>query len=245
MNSQDFFFTENIFTAETQGRKDLAKGRTTTFLFGIPLRLSAFVILLLISIPSFSQISGLTPIEDVTAFKTQLKIESASIHTIASEFTQTKHLSFFSEDITTTGKFAFKKDNLVRWEYTDPFSYLIILNGEKVLIKDDEQASTFDAKSNEAFRQVNDVMVGLIGGQILDNKMFKARYFMNKSTYLVELVPTEPTMKEFLQKLYLYIDTAGMIVTKIEMFEAGEDKTTIEFFNHKLNGEMSDDLFRI
>ncbi|MFC2102613.1 outer membrane lipoprotein carrier protein LolA, partial [Bacteroidota bacterium] len=44
--------------------------------------------------------------------------------TISSDFTQEKEMSILNDKITSTGKFYFKKDRLLRWEYEHPFSYV-------------------------------------------------------------------------------------------------------------------------
>ena len=40
-----------------------------------------------------------------------------------------------SEKIISKGKFWFKKDNLVRLEYVQPYQYLMIINKNNIFIK--------------------------------------------------------------------------------------------------------------
>src|SRR4249920_3051842 len=65
-------------------------------------------------------------------FETKFAAASQKITTIKSDFVQEKELSMLSEKIISKGKFWFKKENAVRMEYTEPFQYLMIINGTKI-----------------------------------------------------------------------------------------------------------------
>ena len=77
-----------------------------------------------------------TLVKDVEIVQLKINKVASSIETIKSRFVQEKHLSFMTEAIVSEGLFRFKKENQLRWEYTQPFEYLILFNGDKIIIKD-------------------------------------------------------------------------------------------------------------
>jgi len=87
----------------------------------------------LAGLPSFPQ-AGFTGMKNVAGFRQSFSEVTKKTLTIEAGFIQEKNLSVLSEKIITKGKFLFKKENKLRWEYTDPFHYLIILNNGTMFI---------------------------------------------------------------------------------------------------------------
>ncbi|HET6227730.1 MAG TPA: outer membrane lipoprotein carrier protein LolA, partial [Bacteroidia bacterium] len=83
--------------------------------------------------------TGFKPVKDTTAFKQKMQEQSKLINSMESNFTQEKYLSVMSEKIITKGHFYFKKTNMLRWEYTDPYKYIIAINKDKMFIKDNNK----------------------------------------------------------------------------------------------------------
>src|SRR5258705_1416838 len=96
-----------------------------------------------------AQHAGYKPVADMPAFKEQFAAASRYTQTIKADFVQEKNLSMLSEKITSKGKFWFKKDNLVRMEYNQPFQYLVIINKNNVFVKDGQKENKISAKSNK------------------------------------------------------------------------------------------------
>jgi outer membrane lipoprotein-sorting protein len=120
--------------------------------------------------PVFSQYTGYTSLAELTAFKNKFKAESANVLSIQCNFKQEKILSALTEKIVSSGKFWFKRSNKVRIEYTKPFVYLLVMNGDKLLIRDEQKESRVNVKANWLFQQVNRIMIDCMQGTILDSK---------------------------------------------------------------------------
>lgn len=186
-----------------------------------------------------------TPVSDVTRFKDQFAVTAKKIETIKSDFTQEKNLSMLSEKIVSKGKFWFKKDNLLRMEYTKPFDYLMILNKDNVYVKDGKNETKVSTRSNKIFQQINKITVDCVQGTVLSNPDFKTRILENKNNYLVELSPVSKGLKEFFKTIKVYIDRKDYAVNTIEMDENSGDDTTLHFTNRELNIAIPDALFTI
>ena len=202
-------------------------------------------VLVLYCLSSFSQ-SSFKAIKDISLFKSNLAEMTEKTNTIKSDFIQEKNLSFLSEKIISKGLFYFKKENKIRWQYTEPFEYLIIINENKIYIKDEDRESKYDMASNKIFKEINKIITGCVQGEILNNdKEYIIEYYENDNLYYVKLTPYSEKMKEFLNNINIYFDKKDFSISKLEMIELSGDYTKIEFFNKKLNNEIHDEIFGI
>jgi outer membrane lipoprotein-sorting protein len=168
---------------------------------------------------------------------------AAETNTIESDFVQVKELKMLEEKMTSSGHFFFKKENLVRWEYFKPYSYLIIINKDKIIVKDDKKVSNFNISTSKVFKEINDIMLNCIQGKILNQDKFKFAFFESSANYKVELSPLNTNLKKALAKINLYFDKQLTHVVQIEIIEDSDDRTTIRFNNTKLNILINDEEF--
>lgn len=184
-------------------------------------------------------------LKDTSTFKSKLQEKARITNTIESNFTQEKNLSMLSEKIISKGHFCFKKTNLLRWEYLSPSAYLIVINKDKIFIKDGKKVSKYDANSNKMFKGINDMMLNSVQGNVLNHKEFKISYFENEKYYLVEMSPKGKEMKEYLKSISMYFDKLDYTVSKIRMTELSDDYTNIEFNSKKINETIADTQFLV
>ncbi len=191
----------------------------------------------------FAQHAGYTPVPDITSFQQQFATASQKVNSIKSDFTQVKNLSMLSEKITSKGKFWFKKENMVRMEYVQPFQYLMILNKNDIYIKDGQKENKISTKSNKLFQQINQIMVDCVKGTAFSNKDFTVKAFQNSTGYLIEMSPINKTLKDMFKNINVVVDKKQYSVTSIEMLETSGDNTLITFANKELNTDVPDALF--
>ena len=192
-----------------------------------------------------AQYPGYSTIADSIKFKEQFAAASQKTQTIKSDFVQEKNLSMLSEKITSKGKFWFKKESQVRMEYNTPFQYLMIINKDKVYVKDGQKENKISSRSNKLFQQINRIMVDCMQGTALNNPDFKTKLFESKTAYLVELSPVSKGLKDMFKVITVYIDKNNYAVNSLEMHEPSGDNTIIRFTNKELNASLPDALFDI
>ncbi|MBN1157768.1 MAG: outer membrane lipoprotein carrier protein LolA [Bacteroidales bacterium] len=181
---------------------------------------------------------------DVNGFKTRLEAMSEEVETIESDFVQEKQLSVLTDKIISRGSFSFRKENNIRWEYIEPYHYLIILTGNRIYISDESGQSQYDLESNRMFQEMNRFISGCIQGEILKNDIeYQIEYLENENEYYVKLVPNSGMMREMLNEIQIAFDRNDMTVMRITMVEPGGDYTRISFVNKKLNTEISLEKF--
>jgi len=192
-----------------------------------------------------AQHAGYKPVADMAAFKEQFAAASRYTQTIKADFVQEKNLSMLSEKITSKGKFWFKKDNLVRMEYNQPFQYLVIINKNNVFVKDGQKENKISAKSNKLFQQINRMMVDCMQGTALSNPDFKVAVFESAPAYMIVLSPVAKGIKDYFKNINIILSKKDYSVNRLEMYEQSGDNTLISFINKELNASIADALFAI
>jgi outer membrane lipoprotein-sorting protein len=207
---------------------------------------SVFLLLLILNVHSAgAQYPGYTLLTNSSAFREQFSAASQKMTSLSCNFVQEKNLSMLSEKISSKGRFWYKKDNRIRMEYQDPFEYLMILNNDKVYIKDGQKENTISTRSNQLFRQINSVMIDCVKGTALSSTDFSIRLFESAQFYLVELTPVAKSLKAFFKNINIIVDKKDYSASEIEMFELSGDNTLIHFLNKQLNTPIADELFTV
>jgi outer membrane lipoprotein-sorting protein len=200
---------------------------------------------LMAGIAQAQQYAGYKPVADLSVFKQRFATESQKVQTITADFTQEKVLTALTEKITSYGKFWFKRSNRVRIDYTRPFTYRMVMNGDKMLVRDEQKENRINVRSNKLFQQVNRIMIDCVQGTILDSKDFTSRVFESDKQYLLEMTPAGKSLKEFFKTIVLVVDKKDYSVRSIDMNEPAGDVTTIMFTNKTLNAAVADEVFAL
>ena len=187
----------------------------------------------------------LNSMKDPEAFRKNMLESAARITNISSDFIQLKHLSFLEEEVESQGVFYYQKEDKLRWEYKDPFFYLIIFNGDNILIQDDNKTNVYDAASGRLFKEINNIMITMVDGSILESDNFQISYFEKPGNYILELIPKDENMKEFLARILIYIEPVNYTADELFMIERSGDFTQIRFVNKQLNEDIPQHIFDI
>lgn len=185
------------------------------------------------------------PARNSENIKQKIIEKAQKTQSIKSDFIQEKHLTMFEEVMKSKGEFVFKKPNKVRWEYTDPISYIIVLDGKNVKIKDEDKVKTYDMDSNPVFKEINRLLVHSINGKILESNDFRIEYYESKSEYMTRLFPNNEQMKKVLDYIEIYFNKIDFGVTGLKLMEYSQDFTRITFQNRILNEDIKDSSFHL
>lgn len=166
-----------------------------------------------------------------------------NIETQSASFTQEKHMSILNKPFISSGVFYLKNPNKVRWEYKEPFSYLVVLVDNKVIIKDGDDLQNYDMSKNAIFKEINSTMSGLVNGKMLEDRNFSSQILENNDTYKVVLNPKNENIRGFVDEINIIFDKKSLETKQVVMKEKSGDKTIINFSNTKINQAISDKLF--
>lgn len=180
----------------------------------------------------------------IQSLKNHIKEAAITTRSIICDFEQEKEMSIITEKINSKGKFYLKKEKMLRWEYIQPFSYIIIIKNDQISIKDENQVSNFNVNTNKVFLEINRVILGSIQGTLLtDEQNFNALFYENPTSWVVKLKTLTPKLKESLSDIVIYFDRTDYTVNRLEMHEPGGDCTRIRFSAKKLNQPIADEKF--
>ena len=191
----------------------------------------------------FAQDQSHVTVKDPASLEKSVSDAARQTSSIRCDFTQVKHLSFLEESVISGGIFYFRNDDRLRWEYTRPFPYIIVLAGQKISILDGERLDEYDAGQNPVFAGIARVLSGIVNGSLFRDKDFKTAYFEKDGNYLMVLEPQDQNMRTFLSRIELTINRNNFGVDGVRLVEMTGDFTDIRFSNKKVNVTVPDEIF--
>ncbi|MBO5233225.1 MAG: outer membrane lipoprotein carrier protein LolA [Prevotella sp.] len=161
---------------------------------------------------------------------------AAAMKSMQADFVQTKHLKMLGEKMVSTGRMRYRQSDKLRWEYTSPYAYTFILNGNSVLMKKGNRSDVVDVNRNKMFREIARIMMSSVVGDCLtDKKSFKVSMTTARNTCTATLIPQKKELKAVFTRIVLTFDSRTSMVTKVTMYEKNGDRTEIVLKNAKAN----------
>lgn len=186
------------------------------------------------------------PVADMQQFETQLKSSASKLTSIESDFTQVKHLDMFDEDVTSSGKFSYLKDNKISLSYSKPLSYLIVTNNGKLKIVADGKKSIMSLNSNKMMNEMQDMITAcMIGDLGKMNNDYELNYQEDNQQYLIKITPKSKSVKEYVSGIEIWLNKTDMSVDQLRMYENEADYTDYKFSNKHYNQLKDDGRFVI
>ncbi|WP_091142044.1 LolA family protein [Flavobacterium caeni] len=201
-----------------------------------------FAFLAMICLPVVAQEQKMTEAE-AASFRQSVNVVSKKITSLATDFTQFKHMDFLTKDIETSGKMFFKEPDKLLWQYKKPYNYTIVFKNGKILINDEGKKSAMDVGSSKIFAKLNKLIVGSVSGNLFDDKEFAITCYKGKDFNIAKLIPKDATLKKYLKQIELHFDKQEHTVSQVRLVESAEDYTKIVFKNKVLNAKVDDAVF--
>ena len=183
-----------------------------------------------------------TALKNTAELKKKLVKQAAETKSIVADFTQEKHVSFMKEPQVSKGKFYYLQHDKMRWEQTTPFNYVLLINNGKVRIKDNGKEKDIKG-ANKMMGKINKLMLGLINGEIFDNKDFINKYFGTEDSYIVELKPKNKRLQSIFNTIELTFSKKTTRLKSLTFNEKSGDKSVMKFFNDKFNTSIKESVF--
>ncbi len=176
-----------------------------------------------------------------------LRQEASRTRTIACDFVQETHMALFDEVVSSEGKFFFKRPDMVRWEYTNPFSSGFVMQGEKGREWDEAtgQVRNFTASGSP---QMAVVTKQIVAWTTFDIQWLETQYDIQAEAHPaphLRLTPRGKTVRSFIQHLDFYFSKDRSVLKRIELHSPDGDFTRIRFSNHRINGDLTDTTFTV
>ncbi len=205
--------------------------------------LYVFIVIFIAVLSGNAQPEGFTKVADTAYISQKVNEVASTTNTINTEFIQEKNLTFLDEMIISKGILLYKKPDMLRLEYTSPYSYLLILNEGKLLIKSDDSEIKVNLESSRMFNEINDLIINSIQGKILNMPDLTTVFYENSDSFFIQLWPEQEELKKYIKTIELFISKKDYTVTDFKVIELSDDYTLIKFVNKKINEEIPDERF--
>ena len=178
--------------------------------------------------------------------KQKINAAAAALQTMQCDFLQTKHLKMLRQELTVQGKMYYQKSDKLRWEYTEPYQYIFILNGDKVLLKHQNRHDIIDVNQNKLFKGIAQIMMNsVVGGCLTDDKRFQTTITSTPKEWIATLLPLRNDMKQLFQTIIIHFNRQTSMVAVVELVEKNDDKTIITLRNIRQNEPIKDSFFAV
>ena len=174
----------------------------------------------------------------------RINAKASSIKTIVADFTQEKDLSILNDKMVSKGKMHYD-GGMLRWEYLTPYSYLFIMNGEKVLLQSSTSTTMGDVASNRIYRMIARIMMDTVTGKCLSGSGdFSVKTESTKDGTLAILTPLKREVKSMFKEVRLHFG-GDDYVEVIELVEGTGDRTVIKLSSVKYNTAVDPSVFAV
>ena len=203
-----------------------------------------FIVLLALLATSAWAQKPLTEAESQKVMAT-LTEAAASMHTLQCRFVQEKTSSMLAEPSVAEGTMHFAAPDQLRWEYTSPYAFALVVNGDRIEKVTDGKKEVLDSKSGRMYQG----MVGLImgsatGKKLFDTTVFDVALYDDDTYWRADMTPKRRDMKRMFSQLVFRFDKKTSGISRVEFKDAGGDVTSIQFEDMKLNEVIGEEKFQ-
>jgi len=170
---------------------------------------------------------------------------AGAINSLSCDFTQVKTLRFLDDKMTSRGRMYYSGGDKLRWEYTAPYTYTFILNGQKVFLRPGSGGGqTIDLRQSRLFQGIARVMMNSVTGKGLATADdFACTMYTQGEEWVAVLVPQKKEMKKLFKDVRLHFGSRQQMVTRVELSEQNGDTTVISLSGVKTNQRIDEKVF--
>ena len=170
---------------------------------------------------------------------------ASSMQTLQCRFVQEKTSSMLAEPSVAKGTMHYAAPDRMRWEYTEPYAFALVVNGEQIIKVTDGKAETLDGKSSRMYQGMVSLIMGSASGKkLFDASVFDVALYDDNEFWRAEMTPKRRDMKRRFSQLVFRFDKKTNGINRVEFKDAGGDVTSIRFEDMKLNELMDDNVFK-
>ncbi|MGV6829748.1 MAG: LolA family protein [Flavobacteriales bacterium] len=181
-------------------------------------------------------------VAEATQLKKKVKQQAAITNTISSDFTQYKHLDFLTNDMVSSGKLVFQSPDIVKWQYLKPFEYVVLFKNETIFINDQGHKSQVDIGSSDLFKQLNQLIINSVKGDLFNDDEFEITYFKVAKNSQVHFKPKDKKFANYIQEFQITFNAKGEVI-EVKMIEPTGDFSNIVFSNRIINKNLDASIF--
>lgn len=171
-----------------------------------------------------------------------LKSALAEMETIQGDIQQEKSFAFLTNKLVSTGTFKYQNNDRLRWEFTEPMEYIILINGNSMRLREDGAEKKYKGV-DRILRQVKEIILGCIDGSIMSNSNYRTDFSSNGDRVRIQLQPKAKDLKEFIQQIDVQFQLTGSVLKQVSLTDPSGDVTDIYFSNVLNNRSIDESVF--
>ena len=176
----------------------------------------------------------------------KMEKSSNALHSLQCDFVQSKRMKILNKDMISKGVLYFKKPDKIRWQYTTPYDYTFIMNGDKVQIKSTKSTKNIDIQGNKIFRQVTSIILNTItGGGLKNSPDFDVELFKLNDVYFAKMRPKKREVMQVYSSIEVYFNAPLTMVESIKMIEKSGEYTVVKLISPKVNNPINENVFKV
>ena len=206
-----------------------------------------FIVLLFVSVLSLQAWSQtkLTA-EQQKQFIEKIDKAAQTMTSMQCDFSQTKSMKLLSKEMQSKGIMYFKQPDKLRWQYTSPYDYTFIMNGDKVTMKSAKSTQNINVQGNKMFRQITKIILNSITGSGLKGATdFQVEIYKTDNSYFAKLYPKKKELKQIYSVIEIYFNQSLTMVNGVKMMEKTGDVTSVKLQNVKYNQSINESTFAV
>ena len=206
-----------------------------------------FIVLLFVSVLSLQAWSQtkLTA-EQQKQFIEKIDKAAQTMTSMQCDFSQTKSMKLLRKEMQSKGIMYFKQPDKLRWQYTSPYDYTFIMNGDKVTMKSAKSTQNINVQGNKMFRQITKIILNSITGSGLKSATdFQVEIYKTDNSYFAKLYPKKKELKQIYSVIEIYFNQSLTMVNGVKMMEKTGDVTSVKLQNVKYNQSINESTFAV
>ena len=175
----------------------------------------------------------------------QLSQAAASMQSMQCHFVQEKTSPMLAEPSVSEGVMYFVAPDKMRWEYTSPYPFALVVNGEHIVKMTDGKTEALDGNANRMYQGIVSIIMGSASGKkLFDATVFDVAMYDDGDCWKAEMTPKRRDMKRMFSQLVFRFDKKTNGISRVEFIGSDGDITLIRFEEIKLNGVIGEDKFK-
>jgi len=146
-----------------------------------------------------------------------LKVHFTNLNYIECNYKQEKEISMLNEPLISTGIFKYEKEGNISWEQQMPFKETFLINKKS---------------DNKLEKNINQFILSILTGDILDDKKLEVSYSENKDNYTIIITPKKGAMKKKIKEIHLAFRKIEISLSRLEIILQNSDVTRINFYEN-------------
>ena len=201
------------------------------------------ILLTMFSITAFAQ-TQLTESQSQEVIN-QLTQAEASMQSMQCRFVQEKTSTMLAEPSVAQGTMHYAAPDRMRWEYTTPYAFALVVNGERIVKVTDGKAEVLEGNAGRMYQGMVGLIMGSASGKkLFDTTVFDIVLYDDNGFWRADMTPMRRDMKRMFSQLVFRFDKKTNGISRVEFMEAGGGVTAIRFEDIKVNAALDDKVFK-